>query len=96
MSIAANTCIMILSILGTTFHIFKPINWRYMYTKEYDVQIYFSGFSTHIIEAPNKEEAINKARLQHVNKNELLTNIENWKEADTANEINNHDIPSII
>ena len=59
-----------------------------MKTKKYEVEVYYSSFSTHTIEAQNKEEAINIARLQPVNKNELLTNIQNWKEADTANEIN--------
>ncbi len=59
-----------------------------MKTKKYEVQIYYSSFSTYTIEAQNKEEAINIARSLPVNKNEILTNIQNWKEADTANEIN--------
>ncbi len=58
-----------------------------MKTKTYEVQIYYSGFTTNKIEAKSEEDAIIKARLLDVNKDELLTNIENWEEADKANEI---------
>lgn len=56
-----------------------------MKTKKYEVQIYFSGFSTYTIEAENETEAIKKARLQPVNQDELFSNIQNWKDADNAN-----------
>ncbi|MBU2445822.1 MAG: hypothetical protein KJ666_09680 [Bacteroidetes bacterium] len=54
-----------------------------------EAQIYHSGFCTYVIEAENETEAIEKARLQTIDKNELLSNLESWKEADTANEIKN-------
>lgn len=58
-----------------------------MNEKIFEVQIYFSGFSTYIIEAENEKEAIKKARLQPIKQNELFSNIQNWKDADNANEI---------
>lgn len=54
---------------------------------KFEVQIFYSGFCTYIVEAENKTEAIEKARLLEINKNELLSNLENWKEADTTEEI---------
>ncbi len=55
--------------------------------KKFEVKIYFSGFSTYEIEAENAEDAILKARNFEIDKNEILSNLENWKEADEANEI---------
>ena len=52
--------------------------------KKYDVQIYYSGFSTHSIEAENEEEAILKARKQKIKFDEICSNLESWKEADDA------------
>ena len=57
--------------------------------KKFKIQIYYSGFCTHIVEAENADEAIEKARLHSINKYELLSNLENWKEADVAKEIEN-------
>lgn len=65
-----------------------------METKKYTTQIYFSSFSTFEVEAISKEEAILKARNIEVNKNEILSNLENWKEADTATEIKNEKVQS--
>ena len=56
----------------------------YQMNKKFDVQIYYSGFSTHIIEAENEEEAILKARSRKIKLDEISSNLESWKEADDA------------
>ncbi|MBS4035724.1 MAG: hypothetical protein KGZ85_14740 [Ignavibacterium sp.] len=60
--------------------------------KKFEVKIYYSGFCSYEIEAENEEDAILKARKLAINKNEILSNLENWKEADIANEIENEKI----
>ncbi|MDR2484224.1 MAG: hypothetical protein LBD55_02375 [Treponema sp.] len=55
--------------------------------KKYEVTIYYSGFCSYVIEAESAEAAIEKGRGIDINTNEILTNLENWKEADTAGEI---------
>lgn len=55
--------------------------------RKFEVKIYYSGFCTYEAQAENEQEAIEKARSLQINKNELLSNLENWKEADTAEEI---------
>jgi hypothetical protein len=62
--------------------------------KKFEVQIYFSGFCTYEIEAENIDFAIEKARLLEIKKNELFSNLENWKEADTAIEIKDEKVRS--
>lgn len=54
-------------------------------TKKFEVKIYYSGFCTYMIEAENTEEAIIIARNLPIDQNEILSNLENWKEADEAN-----------
>lgn len=63
-----------------------------MKNKRINVKVYYSGFCTYDIKAENEEEAIIKARKFPINKNEILSNLENWKEADTAIEIKNEKI----
>ena len=58
-----------------------------MKNKRMNVMIYYTGFCTYEVEAENEEEAILKARELSINKNEILTNLENWENADTAIEI---------
>ena len=58
-----------------------------MKKKEFDVTIYYSGFCTYKIEAKNEKIAILKARTKTIDKNEIISNIESWEEADTAIEI---------
>jgi len=58
-----------------------------MEKKKFEVKIYFSSFCSYEIEAENKADSIIHARKISVNKNEILTNLENWKEADTSTEI---------
>ena len=55
-----------------------------MKSKKFEVIIYYSGFCTYQIEAKNDAEAIIKARNRQIDSIELLSNLENWKEADTA------------
>lgn len=55
----------------------------------FEVKIYYSGFCTYEIEAENQDLAILKARNFIVDKNEIMSNLENWKEADIAVEIEN-------
>ncbi len=57
--------------------------------KKYEVKIYYTGFCTYEIDAENEEQAITKARNLEINRNEILSNIENWKEADEAFETEN-------
>jgi len=52
--------------------------------KKFKTQIYFSGYYTFEIEAKNEEEAISQARNLVVTKSEILSNLENWHEADNA------------
>ncbi|MBN1574299.1 MAG: hypothetical protein JW984_13960 [Deltaproteobacteria bacterium] len=61
-----------------------------MVIKRYEVRIYYSGFCTYEVEAENEEEAITKARNMQIDSNELMSNLENWEEADTA-ELDNED-----
>lgn len=55
--------------------------------KKFEVKIYYSGFCTFEMEADNAADAILKARKLEIDKNEILSNLENWNEADEANEI---------
>jgi len=57
--------------------------------KKFEVKNYYSSFCTYEVEAINQDEAILKARSFEIDKNEILSNLENWKEADTAIEIKN-------
>jgi len=52
--------------------------------KKFETQIYYSGYCTYEIEAKNEEEAICKARNLEITKSEILSNLENWHEADNA------------
>ncbi len=45
-------------------------------------RIYFTGFCTYKVKAKSEEQAIEKARMKIVGKNEILYNLENWPEAD--------------
>lgn len=58
-----------------------------MQKKKFEVKIYYSSYCTYEIEANNKEDAVIKARTLPINNNEILSNVENWTEADTANKL---------
>lgn len=58
-----------------------------MENKNFEVKIYYTGFCVYNIEAQDVSEAILKARSLPINQNEVLSNLENWEEADTATEI---------
>ena len=60
-----------------------------MKPKKFEVKIYYSGFCNYQLEAKNEGEAITKARNRQIDCIELLSNLENWKEADTA-ELNDY------
>ena len=64
-----------------------PYGVEIMKLKQFEVEIYYSGFCTYQIEAKTEEEAIIKARERQADRNELLSNIESWKEADTVKAI---------
>jgi len=53
--------------------------------KKFEVKIYFSTFCTYQVEAANRAEAILQARRLKIDKAQILSNLENWKEADEAN-----------
>lgn len=57
--------------------------------KKYEVKIYYSSFCTSEIEAENVDQAIEKARNLEINRKDILSNLENWEEADEAFEIEN-------
>lgn len=56
-------------------------------SKKFDVKIYYSGFCSYQIEAQDENNAIQKARSMQIKENEIISNLENWKEADTAEKI---------
>jgi len=58
-----------------------------MKSKIFEVKIYHSGFCTYQVKAKTESEAVKKARKFPINKNEIFNNLENWKEADDAEEI---------
>ena len=58
-----------------------------MKKKNFEVKIYYTGFCTYEIEAENEGEAIIKARNLPIDNNEILSNLENWAEADIAEEL---------
>ena len=58
-----------------------------MNKKKFEIQIYYSGFCTYEIEAFSDIEAIELSRTKPINANELLSNLENWIEADTITEL---------
>jgi hypothetical protein len=60
--------------------------------KKFEVKIYYSSFCTYEVEAENEAGAILKARDLTVIKHEIISNIENWKEADSAFEIKNEKV----
>jgi len=59
-------------------------------TKSFEVQIYYSGFCSYQIKAKTEAEAIQKARELPIDKNQIFSNLENWQEADTVEEIENN------
>ncbi len=67
--------------------LFDSLNQMDENLKKYAVEIYYSGFCTYEIKAVSEEEAIEKARKMPLNEDEILTNLENWFEADDVEEI---------
>lgn len=57
--------------------------------KKFEVQIYYTGFSTYLIDAEDEGEAILKARKQKIKFGEICSNLKNWEEADQAEEMEN-------
>lgn len=57
--------------------------------KEYKVSLYYTTFCTHTVKAIDEEQAIMKAREIPLLNEELQANLQNWCEADTAQEIEN-------
>lgn len=55
--------------------------------RKFDVKIYYSGFCSYQIKASDENEAIEKARIMGINEKEIMSNLENWKEADTAEKL---------
>lgn len=60
-----------------------------MKKKKFEVQVYYTGFSTYLINAESEEEAILKARKEKIKLKEICSNLENWENADIAVEIGN-------
>jgi hypothetical protein len=63
--------------------------------KTFKVRLYYSGFRTVTVEAENEDEALEKAREEPFDvypsddaaTNEILTTLETWYDADTAEEV---------
>ena len=53
---------------------------------KFEVKIYHTGFCTYQVKAETESEAIKKARKFPIDENEILGNLEDWKEADSAEE----------
>ena len=63
-----------------------------MLKKTFEVKVYYSTLSTQIVEADNEQEAIKIARNQALDKkDELLSNLEPWEEADTLEEVKHYE-----
>ncbi|MGB4205834.1 MAG: hypothetical protein WBJ84_09490 [Bacteroidales bacterium] len=62
-----------------------------MENKKFEVKIYFTGFCVYNVEVQNISDAFLKARELPINKNEVLSNLENWEEADTITELTNEE-----
>ena len=58
-----------------------------MKNKHFEVKVYYTGFCSHEIIAKNINEAIQKARKLKIDNLELMNSLENWEDADTAEEI---------
>lgn len=54
--------------------------------KTFDVKIYYSGYCTQKVIAKNQDDAIIKARNLKLKEDELLNTLQNWPEADEADE----------
>lgn len=62
-----------------------------MEDKKFEVVIYYTGYYVYEIAAQDETEAILKARILPLKQNELLTNLQNWENADTATKIENEE-----
>lgn len=63
-----------------------------MSKKTFSVKTYYSTFSTQIVEADNEQDAIQIARNKALDeKDELLSNLEPWEEADTLEEVKHYE-----
>jgi len=60
-----------------------------MENKKFEVKVYYTGFCVYSIEAQDEAGAIIKARNLPIIQNEVISNLENWEDADTVMEINN-------
>ena len=49
---------------------------------KFTVTRYYSGFCTDTIEAENEYDAVEKARKLPIDENEILSTLEDWKDAD--------------
>ena len=57
--------------------------------KTFTVRTYYSGYCTRSVKAKDEDAAIEKARSLNLNeeaKNEILSNLEPWEDADEAEE----------
>jgi hypothetical protein len=49
---------------------------------KYVVRIYYSGYITKVVDAKNEEDALLKARKEHMDMEEILPTLERWEMAD--------------
>ena len=50
--------------------------------KKFNVRIFYSSFCAYEVEAENENEAILKARELKINNDEIISNLESFKDAD--------------
>ncbi len=58
-----------------------------MKNKQFEVNIYYTGYCSYQIGAKNKNEAVKKARKLKINGSKIINSLENWEDADTAEEM---------
>jgi len=56
--------------------------------KQFEVKIYSTGYCTYQVKAKDKNAAVIKARNLPIKQKEILSNLENWHEADEAETVN--------
>lgn len=55
--------------------------------KKFKVRIFHSSFCSYEVEVENETDAILKAREYKINKDDIMMNLESFKEADEAEEL---------
>ena len=71
------------------FSIHKILLFLIMKNRTFEVKLYHSGFCVYKVDALCETEALQKAKKMEIDVLELLGNLEDWRDADTVDEIIN-------